>query len=255
MSQSTNYGSDIDDLVVGVLDGHVYMAAIERDVPIAEALLLDDSQGPDYELPPLGGQSSQTSHVTSHPPSDELEALALEGTPEERVLTMEEKAQAKIDHMRARCQSVHSDKTSKRKTHEDGAALARQILSRIPTVPDGWCKLSTAADTGKGYSQVSYSGANKFATLQELVLWAGGRAKPAFSDKTDPNDVSHLCDQRQCTIPSHVVVETKAANNNRKGCRWPLSVRVGVVIAMGRKISSFAIIRLCASAFVKVTLR
>jgi len=217
MSQSTDYGSsDIDQLLVGVCDGHVVITAVTPEASIADALLLDDSQGSDY-LPPLEDRDSQTSYVTPEPLSDGIDAIQL--GEDSKVLTKQEVDQIKIDALRARCQSVHSDKTSRRSTHEDGQALAKKILSKITTVPDGWCKLSTAAPTsGKGYSQVSGEGVNKFATLQELVLWAGGGAKPAHSDKTDPNDVSHLCDQPACTVPSHVVVEAKDANNRRKGC-------------------------------------
>ena len=217
MSQSTDYGSsDIDQLLVDVHDGHVVIAAVEPEASIADALLLDDSQGSDY-LPPLADRGSQTSYETPDPPSDGIESIQLTEGPKE--LTKQEVDQNSIDTLRARCQSVHSDKTSKRSTHEDGKVLALKILSKISTRPDGWCKLSTAAPTSsKGYSQVSGEGVNKFATLQELVLWAGGGAKPAFSDKTDPNDVSHLCDRPACTVPSHVVVEAKDANNRRKGC-------------------------------------
>lgn len=218
MSQSSDYGSsDIGQLLVDVHDGHVFITGVTPEAPIADALLLEDSQGSDY-LPPLVGETnSQTSYVTPDPPSDGIEAIQLEEDPKE--LTKPEVEQAKIDALRARCQSVHSDLTSKRNTHDDGKVFAAQILSKAPTRPDGWCLLSTQASTSsKGYSQVSSHGVNKCATLQELVLWAGGGAKPAFSEKTDPNDVSHLCDRPACTIPSHVAVETKAANNRRKGC-------------------------------------
>jgi len=217
MSQSTDYGSsDVDQLMVDVHDGNVIITSVNPETSIADALLLDDSQGSDF-LPPLEDRDSQTSYVTADPPSDGIEAIQLAEGPKE--LTKQEVDQAQIDALRARCQSVHSDKTSKRSTHEDGRVLALKILSKIPTREDGWCRLSTAAPTSsKGYSQVSGEGVNKFATLQELVLWAGGRAKPAYSGKSDPNDVSHLCDRPACTNPDHVVAETKEANNRRKGC-------------------------------------
>jgi Zinc-binding loop region of homing endonuclease len=217
MSQSTDYGSsDIDQLVVDVHDGNVIIiTSVIPEASIADALLLESSQGSDY-LPPLEDRDSQTSYVSLGALSDGVDSIQLH---EPRELTGQEVDQAKVDALRARCQSVHSDKTSRRSTHEDGQALASSILSKINTVPDGWCRLSTAAPTSdKGYSQVSGGGVNKFATLQELVLWAGGGAKPAYSGRTDPNDVSHLCDRPACTIPSHVMVEPREANNRRKGC-------------------------------------
>jgi hypothetical protein len=223
MSQSTDYGSsgDLDDFEVNVLDdGCVYMSA--PDAPIADATLPDSSQGSTYQ-PPIDkdSQSSWASTPAPHPPSDDFERICLGEleTPAEKELDEEERRSHRVQAMRARCQSVRSDKTQRRSTHEDGQALALQILAKVKTKPEGWCRLSTAKPTSdKGYSQVSADGVNKFATLQELVLWAGGGSKPAHAGRTDPNDVSHLCDRPACTVPSHVVVETKDRNNARKGC-------------------------------------
>lgn len=220
MSQSSDYGSGVDDLIVDVVDGIVVLTTVTPQLPVADPLI-EDSQGSDY-IPPQGNleggdPDSQTSYVTTEPDSDGLEKVHIDE--DSKVLSKDEVEKAKVDALRARCQSVQSDYTSRRSTHEDGKALAQQILSRVSTKVEGWCKLSLAAPTSsKGYSQVSGEGVNKFATLQELVLWAGGGSKPAFSGKTDPNDVSHLCDRPACTIPQHVVVESKDANNRRKGC-------------------------------------
>lgn len=214
MSQETDYGSELDDVIVSVQGEHVYMT-LAPEVPFSRATFLDSSQGSGYA--PLPGSIPSSPVSSDDPPSDGLETLQLaEGTP---TMTRQEHAQAVIDEMRAKCMSVRSDKTSRRSEHEDGPALARAILAKLKTTTKGWCVLSTAVDTGRGYSQVSYGGANHFATLQECVLWASGNAKPASGEKADPYDVSHLCDERQCTVPSHVTVESKAANNSRKGCK------------------------------------
>jgi hypothetical protein len=73
--------------------------------------LLEDSQGSDF-LPPMEDCDSQTSYVTPEPPSDGLDQVHLEDV--SKVPTKPEVDQAKIDAMRARCQSVRSDYTSRR---------------------------------------------------------------------------------------------------------------------------------------------
>lgn len=126
---------------------------------------------------------------------------------------------AKKAQMEARCQSVVSDETSRRGSHEDGVALCKQILAKYKTFTQGWCNLTTLKPSKTdGYVQISHGGANKFTTLGCVVLWASGRAKPAYSGKTDPWDVSHLCDEPRCTVLEHVTVESRQKNNARKGC-------------------------------------
>ena len=71
----------------------------------------------------------------------------------------------------------------------------------------------------KGYPQVSHAGANKFATVGEVVVWAKGQQKPPHYDyKKSSADVSHLCVQPRCTVLAHIVLESAAMNNSRKGC-------------------------------------
>jgi hypothetical protein len=91
--------------------------------------------------------------------------------------------------------------------------LCMQILRGLDTVKEGWCELCKLAPSKeKGYIQLSYGGANKFAMLQEVVLWAAGVTK----GKGD--HCSHLCCKPLCTIVGHVCGEDPKKNNERKGC-------------------------------------
>jgi hypothetical protein len=63
-----------------------------------------------------------------------------------------------------------------------------------------------------GYIQLSWEGANKFAVLQEVVLWAGG----GFLG--DGEQCSHLCGNPAYMTPGHVVAESELENQRRKGC-------------------------------------
>lgn len=78
---------------------------------------------------------------------------------------------------------------------------------------DGFCRLSLMkpSKTG-GYIQVSDGGANKFATLQEVLIWAGGR------DLTGGAQASHLCRRPNCTVIEHIIPESAEENNARKNC-------------------------------------
>jgi Zinc-binding loop region of homing endonuclease len=81
-------------------------------------------------------------------------------------------------------------------------------------IKNGFCYDCVLAPTkSNGYIQLSWNGANKFCTLGEMLGWAAGlRAKPL-------EQISHLCCNPKCTIPSHVIFESAAANNRRKGCK------------------------------------
>ncbi|KAK3290606.1 uncharacterized protein B0H64DRAFT_52502 [Chaetomium fimeti] len=63
-----------------------------------------------------------------------------------------------------------------------------------------------------GYVQLSFEGANKFCTLGEMLVWAQGFVVEGAMQ------VSHLCHDPLCTVAAHVVRETAAENNRRKGC-------------------------------------
>lgn len=186
MSQTSNSGA-VPDFDVEVTDGGVVYII---PVPIAEATLASSSQGSEYATPVLSSDPSRASE-------DSTPSLA-EGP---RELEKDERTGSWIDTMRGRCQSVHSDLTVRRRDHEDGAAFSRTILSELEAKAEGagkihtegWCTLLDYETTKKdGYVQLSRDGANKFATLQEVLLWSKGEEKPAYSGKSDPNDVSHL---------------------------------------------------------------
>lgn len=93
--------------------------------------------------------------------------------------------------------------------------LAAYVLGKYDdkSVQDGWCSRVQAKPTkAGGYLQVSYWGANKFAVLHRVVLWAGGEV-------LGPGDhASHLCGRTDCKTVGHITPETPAENNSRKGC-------------------------------------
>lgn len=93
-------------------------------------------------------------------------------------------------------------------------AFAQEVLdSQRAGRVSGWCVLSPNAPTkGDGYVQVSFGGANKFAVLQELLLWASGL------DCGPGEQASHLCGQKLCMVKEHVVNESEVENQRRKGC-------------------------------------
>jgi hypothetical protein len=93
------------------------------------------------------------------------------------------------------------------------AGVARACLNALHTKSKGFCRLSILKPSKEGgYIQLSYGGANKFAVLQEVLVWSRGEQIPYL------HHASHLCDEPACTIPEHIVVETPAENNSRKNC-------------------------------------
>jgi hypothetical protein len=94
-------------------------------------------------------------------------------------------------------------------------AESRRIISGLPVGPwNGWCKFTTLQPSASGkYVQVSYQGCNKFAVLQQVLLWADGK------DVMQDQHASHLCNNRLCTIRGHITPESPEQNNARKGCR------------------------------------
>jgi hypothetical protein len=91
---------------------------------------------------------------------------------------------------------------------------ARKILDGLPIEQGGWCELVTHQPTKRGgYIQVSYGGANKFASLQEVVLWADGKVLLSRGDQC-----SHRCHSPRCRVVGHVISESAVENNARKGC-------------------------------------
>jgi hypothetical protein len=95
--------------------------------------------------------------------------------------------------------------------------LANQILShyaaRHVVNEIGWCKVLNLVPTKKnGYAQLSWEGVGKFASLQEVVLWASGNSK-IYGE-----DCSHLCGQPLCLVTNHVIPERSLTNQLRKNC-------------------------------------
>jgi len=110
------------------------------------------------------------------------------------------------------------DAAHKRDLVSDAASLdpgyAQSILDRLQFEQEGWCELVKLQPTkAGGYIQVSFGGANKFAMLQLVVLWADGQ------DLWHPGDqCSHRCHRPQCKFVGHVTAESAMVNNSRKGC-------------------------------------
>lgn len=91
--------------------------------------------------------------------------------------------------------------------------LCKKILGGLDAIEDGWCELCTLTPSKEGgYVQLSYGGANKFAMLQEVVLWAGGVTK-GYGDQC-----SHRCCRPLCKVVGHICREDPQKNNERKGC-------------------------------------
>jgi hypothetical protein len=79
--------------------------------------------------------------------------------------------------------------------------------------PNGYClEVQLVPTKADGYVQLSYGGANKFCTLGDMLGWARG------IEATGLNQISHRCHNPLCAVPAHIVIETPAENNNRKGC-------------------------------------
>lgn len=91
--------------------------------------------------------------------------------------------------------------------------LTRQYLNGLTFQVEGWCWLSTLAPSKEGgYVQVSHGGANKFAVLQEVVLWGEGR------EVCLGHQASHLCAHSTCFKRGHIVSEEEQANQARRYC-------------------------------------
>ena len=70
---------------------------------------------------------------------------------------------------------------------------------------DGWCEILELVPSKRhGYVQISANGFNKFAVLEEVVIWANGQ------EVKEGCDASHLCHRKLCCNLDHVVSEPKA---------------------------------------------
>lgn len=149
----------------------------------------------------------------------------------------EKESGQRVAMMRARCQTrAFGLETSLRQAHGDDTALAREILDGQKYTEHGWCRLANLEPTKKGgYVQLSWEGANKFATAGEVCLWAQGVSKPVQAPEVPKDyipegstvpgwtgrelaDASHRCNHPRCLVWDHVCLESHTANEARKGC-------------------------------------
>lgn len=137
--------------------------------------------------------------------------------------------------LRVRCQAgTRGGTATSRPVPGGGQALARQILNGQKVTAFGWCELIDLVPSKKnGYIQLSWDGANKFATAGEVCLWAQGRSKPVENDLPKGYaleehlagvsgqgslEASHRCNHPRCRVWEHVCLESHTANEARKGC-------------------------------------
>ncbi|KAI8943889.1 hypothetical protein F4801DRAFT_573543 [Xylaria longipes] len=91
--------------------------------------------------------------------------------------------------------------------------LCMTFLGGLDSQEKGYCNVTTLQPSKPGgYVQMSYGGANKFAMLQEILLWAQGH------QKLPSDQCSHLCGEPKCLLRNHIIAESVAENNARKGC-------------------------------------
>jgi hypothetical protein len=113
-----------------------------------------------------------------------------------------------------RRKSVGSDRTvALRDRFRSDPELCKRLLARLPSTRVGWCDIVSLKPTkSDGYIQVSWEGCNKFAMLQQVVLWAAGY------DVLEGEDCSHRCHNTACKTVGHVVSDPTSVNQGRKGC-------------------------------------
>jgi hypothetical protein len=120
------------------------------------------------------------------------------------------------DETEVPAEEIHNDLSRNevvRLQFEANPVRAQEFLELLEVVKNGYCYESTLMPSKDGgYVQISSAGANKFATLGEMLLWASGRYLHGGLQ------ISHRCNHPKCTIPAHVCLEDAKANNGRKGC-------------------------------------
>lgn len=103
-----------------------------------------------------------------------------------------------------------------RKEYAESPDLCRALLGGLDFEQKGFCKLCKMKPTKDGgYIQLSVRGINKFAMLQEVVLWAQG----VRLDYDAGDQCSHRCGRPRCFVEEHIIMESPKDNNGRKGCR------------------------------------
>lgn len=79
-------------------------------------------------------------------------------------------------------------------------------------IPFSACHIWTGSHQN-GYPAVSQGHGQSKIKMHILAAWLKYRRIPAANEV-----VSHLCHRKSCINPDHLVIETIAANNSRKGC-------------------------------------
>lgn len=99
-------------------------------------------------------------------------------------------------------------------------ALAHvNLVERQVNARGCWIPVGKSRNTD-GYVQVWLTGSapgrrnQRAYLLHKLAMWAFGKALPTGKSE----HASHLCDERACFNPGHLVAESIQANNSRKGC-------------------------------------
>jgi hypothetical protein len=96
---------------------------------------------------------------------------------------------------------------------EASTARAQEFLETLTVQRAGFCYESILKPSKEGgYIQLSADGANKFATLGEMLGWAAGFVLRGGLQ------ISHRCNRPTCIIPAHVCPECAECNNGRKNC-------------------------------------
>lgn len=102
-----------------------------------------------------------------------------------------------------------------------GQERCNQLLTpRIPlNVNENDCWLFLGSTNNDGYGQVTArsnsaaAGSRQTAFLLHIVAFVAENGQHNTSQH-----ISHLCHQRRCFNPHHLVSESISANNSRKGC-------------------------------------
>jgi len=97
---------------------------------------------------------------------------------------------------------------------ESSPAKCQALLAGLPYLQKGFCRLCLLKPNKEGgYVQLSAEGANKFAMLQEVLVWSRGVTERVLGEQC-----SHLCGNPLCLVAEHIIMESAKDNNNRKGC-------------------------------------
>jgi hypothetical protein len=183
------------DIIVEVLDSQEDDLEIKQKTS-REGTLIPESQ--ENQSINMEQNQESSSDTTFQPSSDQLKSSYI---PDKS-----DKDAERIEFTRRRLQMDPTE--------------ALNCLSRYEGTSDGWCSVvKLTPSKNDGYAQLSYMGANKFAVLQEVVLWAKGDVIPVSLRGEPRKQASHLCKNKLCKTLSHITMEDEILNQRRKGCR------------------------------------